>query len=545
MELLADYALGHAPNLATILRQGWSPPEPDFAWSMAATATLDMPLPPGDGIVFVELALHPFTSGIALERQRLEINVNGIALPPRTLAWACVLRLELPREATHGRTTLAVTLDMADATAPSVLGLSADARRLGIALSGVKLLRARARDAPPPPAGPGRMAEFRFGANEATAPMLIEGWDAPESDYVWAIARRSTVRVPITPGAGPRTDGVCVLIDIKPYLPTPQSKARIVIGADNRLLGFVSVADRTCLGFTLPEALRGAPSVTLSFDHLDVPDAAWSPGDETRRLAFMLCSVRVCHRPEPVTAAAVLAPSGADRRAPLAGRIDDGSLAAAVRAATGEDPQVIVRGFMGLGWSCELATLQRRLGWDYAGLFRFAGIWTFGLIEGLSHGFRGLGRPDTLSLKVRQDHDRGYWMVDSAYGLSVQTAISSLTVDEAALKRQLGRTLPLLARKFFEDLAAAERICVYQRRDAVSEPEVVAVVAALSVWGDLTVLWVVTDNARAGEAERLGPRLLRGFVDDHAPWDQGSDVSWLSVLANAWTIAGTGGSSSS
>jgi hypothetical protein len=96
--------------------------------------------------------------------------------------------------------------------------------------------------------------------------------------------------------------------------------------------------------------------------------------------------------------------------------------------------------------------------------------------------------------------------------------------------------LPFLVRKFCEDAVLADRIFVFQRRDPTTRPEADAVRAALSVWGDVTVLWVVQDSALAGRAQRLAPRLLQGWVDEtHRP-GYGSDDAWMSMLANAWML---------
>jgi hypothetical protein len=92
----------------------------------------------------------------------------------------------------------------------------------------------------------------------------------------------------------------------------------------------------------------------------------------------------------------------------------------------------------------------------------------------------------------------------------------------------------LLVRKFFEDLSEGRKIFVFQRRDPTTRPEADAVLAALSVWGECTLLWVVQDAALAGGVKRLGPRLMQGFVDYSGTAMAGSDESWLRMLTNAW-----------
>jgi hypothetical protein len=141
-----------------------------------------------------------------------------------------------------------------------------------------------------------------------------------------------------------------------------------------------------------------------------------------------------------------------------------------------------------------------------------------------------------MTLHLRNDTGCGYWVEEAAYELGFQTPVSSLAVDEAGVKRQLARALPFLARKFFEDVAEAEKIFVFQRRDPATREEADAVLAALSVRGDASVLWVVQDVALAGRACRLTTRLYQGFVDDAAYQGSGSDESWLSMLANVCAL---------
>ena len=65
-----------------------------------------------------------------------------------------------------------------------------------------------------------------------------------------------------------------------------------------------------------------------------------------------------------------------------------------------------------------------------------------------------------------------------------------------------------------------------------------AVLAALSLGGEVAMLWVVHDPGHApGSVSRLGANLVRGYVEASVgkpPY--ASDGAWLSVLANAWRL---------
>jgi hypothetical protein len=331
-----------------------------------------------------------------------------------------------------------------------------------------------------------------------------------------------------------RADTILVM-DLKPYIEPPATPLqRVAIGVDGHLLGFVALTQRTALSFSLPPAPRRAVTREITFDNMDAatPREAGLYRDG-RPFAFMLCSVRIFTGEEAPGAETSLRPA-------LTGSLDDGTLQATVQEATQLTVTDIAASFESLGCACEFGLLQRRLGREPNGLLRFSGIATPTLIEGILNGFWGLGRPDTLHLHRRQDPQFGYWAADEVFELDFQTPVSSLEVPEDTVKRQLSRALPFLAYKFFEDAIAGEKIFVFQRRDRTTRPEAEAVQAALSTWGDVTVLWVEQDNARPGTAERLGPRLLHGYVDTHGDHGSGSDDSLMSMLTNAWLLRQAG-----
>jgi hypothetical protein len=528
-DLLLQARFGRGEQDNALLTEGWAEPEEGFAWSTGGESELLLPIAPPEGRLFLELALAPFVHAPAVPAQRLDIAVNGFHAASRTLAWPSTLRLELPPRAVLGAADITISLIHPDAAAPRAVGAGEDDRALAFRLSAVTLLHMAARNTPPPANGPRRVTEFWFGGNEDTEAMLREGWGEPEFNYVWAAGRHSVLDIPAT-----RADTI-LLLDLKPYIERPMTALqRVAIGVDGQLLGFVALTQRTTLGFALPPAPRRAVTREITFDNMD----AAAPRDiglyrDGRPFAFMLCSVRIFTGEEAQGAETPLRPA-------LAGSLDDGTLQAAVLDATQLTATDIAAGFESLGCVCELGLLQRRLGREPNGLLRFSGIATPMLIEGILNGFWGLGRPDTLHLHRRQDPQFGYWAADEVFELDFQTPVSSLEVSEDVVKRQLSRAMPFLAYKFFEDAIAAEKIFVFQRRDRTTRPEAAAVQAALSTWGDVTVLWVEQDNARPGTAQRLGPRLLHGYVDTYGENGSGSHDAWISMLTNAWLLRQAG-----
>jgi hypothetical protein len=529
IEIAANLRFGKGENGIPWLRRGWSKPEEGYVWSVGPQSTVTVPLVPAAGRVLLELTLQPFVHPPALPARRLDVVVNGTVLAEKTLGWRCTLRLEIP-QALRGKPGLLIELRHPEMGSPADFRVGDDGRKLGFQLHKLTVLHSGPRDELPLPAGPARQeACYRFGGNETTDAMLLEGWGAPETDYVWSVGRRSTLRLNLASSGPART----MLLDVQPFIQPPEvPRQRIAIGVDDQLLGFVAAEARTCVAFALPRPRPGADSVVVSFDNID----AAAPREvglyaDGRPFAFMLCRLRV------VAGAPKAAPSPGIRQAGLPGLLDDGTLAATVQLATGRTAAEIAAGFESLGSSYEMSLLQRRLGNEPNGLLRFSGIATPLLVEGILDGFPGLGRPDTINVQIHDDEGAAYWVTDDAYALRFQTSISSHDMDEAGVKRRLARGLPFLVRKFFEDITIAEKIFVFPRREATTQPEAEAVLAALSVWGDVTMLWVQQDALLAGGVERLGPRLLRGFVDFGGVPPAASDESWLRMMASAWLEA--------
>jgi hypothetical protein len=524
-DILLQARFGRGEQDNALLTEGWAAPEDGFAWTTNTESELILPIAPPDGRLFLELSVAPFVHPSTVPAQRLNITVNGFPVAARTLLWPATLRLDLPPRAVHGARDITITLSHPDAASPLSAGAGPDTRMLAFRITGLNLLHMAARNTPPPPAGPRHITEFRFGGNENTATLLHEGFGEPEVNYVWATGRHSALRLPAT------GEATILILDMNPYIAPPAAtQQRIAIGVDGHLLGFVALTQRTALAFSLPPAAPGATARDVTFDNVD----AAAPRDtglyrDGSPFAFMLCSIRLAAGPANLPAETPLRPA-------LPGTLDDGTLHAEVLDATNRTVTDIAAGFESLGFACELGLLQRRLGREPNGLLRFSGIATPTLIEGILNGFWGLGRPDTLRLHRRNDYGAGYWATDDVYELGFQTPVSSLQVSEAGIKRQLSRAMPFLAYKFFEDAIAADKIFVYQRRDRTTRPEADAVQAALSTWGDVTVLWVEQDKTRSGTAQRLGPRLLHGYVDNSGENGSGCDDAWISMLANAWVL---------
>jgi len=124
-----------------LLGRGWSGPEPWGTWSAATEADLVIPPLPGDRGWQVSLDAVPFVEGLSpgeCRRVTLTLGAATVDASARAGQTNIVLTIDVPAQLARKGSTL--TLRCPDAISPAEVGLSADPRRLGLA---VTTLRAR------------------------------------------------------------------------------------------------------------------------------------------------------------------------------------------------------------------------------------------------------------------------------------------------------------------------------------------------------------------------------------------------------------------
>ena len=164
-------------------------------------------------------------------------------------------------------------------------------------------------------------------------------------------------------------------------------------------------------------------------------------------------------------------------------------------------------------------------------------------MRGLDNGFADLGDPANMQFGLDSGEPREYVLQDRAYGLVFHTFIHEGQAVESELIEQQAARLLFLRRKLLEDLAEGEKIFVVKRNGEITEPEALALHAALRRHGPNTLLYVVQGDSEhpLGTVERVAPGLLRGYVDRFAPPSNAHDLSlgaWLAVCVNAGRIVG-------
>lgn len=121
---------------------GWSGAEECCRWSSTNRAAITFSLDEGERPDTLLLKIGPFLAPGRLDRQRVDASLNGQSLASMELTEreAKIHSIKIPDSALRDRNVL--TFVLRDATSPASLGLSDDARRLGINLEWLELTRA-------------------------------------------------------------------------------------------------------------------------------------------------------------------------------------------------------------------------------------------------------------------------------------------------------------------------------------------------------------------------------------------------------------------
>ena len=198
----------------------------------------------------------------------------------------------------------------------------------------------------------------------------------------------------------------------------------------------------------------------------------------------------------------------------------------------------ILPDFQSFGDDCEFGFLQRRLGMEAIGIFRFTSISIADLTRGIDAGFAGIGDPEHFEI-VRYEkapaHD--YMGRERQYGLFYHTTRHPDEISADALHAQEIRRLKFLARNLIDDIRAGGHIFVIKRKAAILPEEIARLLTAVRKLGVATILWVAEAGPLnpAGSVRWLAPGLLLGHVDriDISPLQNISVSSWFDVCRGA------------
>jgi len=136
------FSFGAGNEATALLKDGWSAPERWGVWSDGSSATLELPL---EGVGARDLSLvisaHAFVKPPGVTTQEAKVFVGERQLD--SIDWASSdireSTVAVPAGMLEGRTHLPVRLEIPTAVAPSSLGVSEDARALGVGLRAITL----------------------------------------------------------------------------------------------------------------------------------------------------------------------------------------------------------------------------------------------------------------------------------------------------------------------------------------------------------------------------------------------------------------------
>jgi hypothetical protein len=201
------------------------------------------------------------------------------------------------------------------------------------------------------------------------------------------------------------------------------------------------------------------------------------------------------------------------------------------------DMDLVLR-FESLGDSCEFGLVQRRVGAEPLGLFRFAGAPLRNLIRALHARFEFMADP--LHIRVQPQNDE-YMIRLTRYGFIYHAHARIGEADPAVLLQQQPRIVGFLIDKLIADLERPEKIMVFRQNEPLAANDLLDFRAAIAAYGPATLLWV--QEARPGydpgTVVAVDDTLMIGYVARLAPRDNAPDLdlrSWILMLRQAHFI---------
>lgn len=277
-------------------------------------------------------------------------------------------------------------------------------------------------------------------------------------------------------------------------------------GAHRRLVAESGLFDPD---FYLRTYFRGAPRPTSPLDHYLRKGwrRRWSPGPDFDVDWYLAVNFDVA----------------AARQEPLQHYLLHGRQEARLRSPThAAATKALMMRFQSLGFNCEFGTVQRFFGAEPLDLFRFAGTPSADeLARALRMRLAAFRQPESIEIdyvpwdetgRLRTDRGTEMAAVVKEHGFWLHAGRDAEKPD--ALRTVQTRKLGRLSIKLMEDLERGHRICVYlcggDMRDAVE-----ALAAAIGEYGPTWLVWVSGGESGnpSGSVQRIGPKLLHGYVD--------------------------------
>ena len=185
-----------------------------------------------------------------------------------------------------------------------------------------------------------------------------------------------------------------------------------------------------------------------------------------------------------------------------------------------------------LGDSCEFGFVQRKLGVDQLGLFRFTGSGDpLRIAHAIRSDFKGFAEGDDLVAGELL----GEWIVKSrTYDFVLHTGRFPYAISEVDITRKESIKLRYLARKFLEDLTDAAKLFV-RRVEGGDERGMPELFNAIRERGPNRMIWItLADDANShGSIREVEEGLYRGYIGYLAPLDRALENRpelWVDLL---------------
>jgi hypothetical protein len=330
-----------------------------------------------------------------------------------------------------------------------------------------------------------------FGVGGNAADYQLYGWSAPENGFTWTLGSESAIGLPRFESRR----GFYVEVALSPV-----SKSQsFSISVNGTVVSCVDNLDDGLFAFRVSPIHWQDRLAVITFGH---PDAVQM---DERVLAFAFRRIRILNI------------------------VDDWAM-----------PPFIVRphflnSFESLGVNCEFGFVQRHAGLEPLGLLRFSGSELERTVAGLDSNWNGIDSADDI---VPFDTGTVWHVRHRRYALDMHTFIKNGEATSEEIRSRETNRLRFLADKLTNDAHEAEKIFVIQRRNRLSEAEVLPVFLALRRRGPCRLLWLVPgDEAQQTESvEMVSDGLFRGCLRRFSPPGRHFEPdteSWLAVLKAA------------
>jgi hypothetical protein len=196
--------------------------------------------------------------------------------------------------------------------------------------------------------------------------------------------------------------------------------------------------------------------------------------------------------------------------------------------------------FESWGRDCELGLVQRRLGVDPAGLFRFSDPTPEILADLVRSNFSGYAEHAYIALDDSRPR-REWFFIDPETRTSRHTQIFEGDMPRDMIQKAALFWAQLLREKTVREIAAGEKIFVIKSSESALNPRAVEDLArALRSKGPGWLVWVEA-RPPVGHCEIAMDGLVRACIDRLCPPHQEQEfslVGWVTVLCEAWNAVG-------